>query len=105
VSEIQDRVADIGWFLGHPECRAFFRLASAYDKTVNPRATVTLVEKRPASGHDGFDHRRTCLVVQAELIDYLLREGEDCLGVGHWAGQGRAAVEILLRGGGRRILN
>jgi hypothetical protein len=105
MSEIQDRVADIGWFLDHPECRAYFRLASAYERTVNPRAIVTLVEKRPASGHDGFDHRRTRLVVEAGLIDYLLREGENCLGVGHWAGQSRAAVEILLQKGGRRTFN
>jgi hypothetical protein len=105
MSEIQDRVADIGWFLDHPECQAYFRLASAYEKTVDPRATMTLVEKRPSSSHDGFDHRRTRLVVEADLIDYLLREGENCLGVGCWAGQGRAAVEISLRGGGRRTLN
>jgi hypothetical protein len=105
MSEIEDCVADIRWFLDHPECRAYFRLVSAHEKTVDPRATVTLVEKRPASGHEGFDHRHTRLEVDSDLIDYLLREGENCLGVGHWTEQGRAAVEILLPEGGRRLLN
>jgi hypothetical protein len=105
MTEIEDRVADIRWFLDHPECRAYFRLVSAREKRVNPRATVTLVEKRPASGHNGFDHRRTRLEADADLIDYLLREGENCVGVGYWAEQGRAAVEIQLPGGGKRTLN